>query len=222
MDKPLTKENIQNHFHYGWWKYAVMAICVLVGLNLFFTTTRYRAPRHLRVDWYISSSGANQEALLAYMEEARLLIMPDMEEVNCVVMMTNDGSDPYAGMQLSTFLMAGEGTIYLLNANDFKAYASQGVMLALDDYITAGDLNTGDLDLSGGIISRRESDDDPYVTALLGIPADEMFGLWDFNVDNRGMVFCVASMSGNNENAVKMLDYMVQTLTKPMPVPDGN
>jgi len=214
---PLTKDRVRHHFHYGWWKYVLVSVGILVGLNLFFTMTRYQAPKEARIDLYLCASGADQEALQAYLDKAHQEILPDMEEINCLVMMTNDGADPYAVMQLSTFIMAGEGTVYMLSAEDFRNYASQGGMVNLDPYIASGALDTGDIDLQKGTVTYREEEGGPSRTHVFGIPADGMFGLWDFNVDNRGMVFCVTVAGRNDDNAVKLLDYMIKTLTMPMP-----
>ena len=217
MKTPLTRERFRHHLHYGWWKYALMAICVLVAVNLLFTTTRYRAPDALRVDVFVCASGADQQALQDYLDTAHEILLPDMEEVNCVVMLTNDGSDPYSAMQLSTYLMAGEGDIYLLSESDFHGYAAQGAMLNLDPYLASGDLDTADVDLRKGTISYREEEDAPLLSHLFGIPTDDLFGFWNFNIDNRGMVLCVSVANGNDDNVVKLLSYMVHTLLMPMP-----
>lgn len=217
LKTPLTKERIKHHFTYGWWKYLIACGAVLFGVNLLFTMTAYRAPDELRVDVYVSASGANQEALQAYLDVAHAQALPDMEEVTAVTMMSNDGSDPYTTMQLSTYIMAGEGDIYLLSQNDFKAYAGQGGMVSLDDYIASGALHTEGVALEKGIVAYQAEENGPEEKHVYGIPAEEMFGFWDFSIDNRGMVLCVMAASGNEANSVKLLDYMINTLTKPMP-----
>ena len=217
LKTPLTKERLKYHFQYSLWKYVLAACLIIMGLNLVFTMTAYRAPDELKVDLYMSASGANQEALQAYLNEAHAAVLPDMEEVNVFVMMTNDGSDQYAVMQLSTYIMAGEGDIYLLSREDFLSYAAQGVMIDLAPYIESGALSTVGIDLKKGYAEVREDEDMPVELRLCGIPAEDMFGLWDYNVDNRGMVFGVMATGKNQENAIKLMDYMVKTWVKPMP-----
>ncbi len=222
LKTPLTTERIKYHFQYSWWKYAISIGLVLLGINLLFTMTAYRAPEELKVELYVSASGANQEALQTYLDQAHEAALPDMEEVTGITMMSNDGSDAYTAMQLSTYIMAGEGDIYMLSKSDFDSYASQGAMLDLEPFIESSALNVGELDLEKGYAKFYEEEDSPGVSHLYGIPADEMFGFWDFTIDNRGMVLGVMAAGKNDENSIRLLDYMIQTLVKPMPQAEEN
>lgn len=217
LKTPLTKEGIKTHFHYNAWKYFLLIVLVIVFVNIFFTTTRYRSPAELKVEVYVSSSGASQEAFQHYLDEAHEAILPEMEEVSCVMMASNDGSDPYTTMQLSTYIMVGEGDIYLLSKDDFKSYAQQGAFLNLDPYIDSGALVLNGLDISKGLATYSADEGLPSETHQYGIPADEMFGFWDFMVDNRDKVLCILQLNGNDDNSIKLLNHMCSTLTKPMP-----
>lgn len=217
LKTPLTKESIKHHFQYSAWKYLLAACLVFFGVNLLLTTTAYRSPPELKVDLYVCFSGADQEALQKYLDEAHEKALPDMEEVRMFTMMSNDGSDAYTVMQLSTYIMAGEGDIYLLSKADFDSYAAQGAMLELTPFIQNGQLNTGEIDLEKGRAKYYENENSPGEEGLYGIPADEMFGLWEYSVDNRGMVFGVMAAGKNHDNAIKLMDYMIGTLVTPMP-----
>ena len=217
LKTPLTTERLKHHFQYNAWKYLLAACLIFVGVNLLLTTTAYRSPPEMKVDLYVCFSGTNQEALQAYLDEAHEKALPDMEEVRAYAMMSNDGSDAYTVMQLSTYIMAGEGDIYLLSKADFDSYAAQGAMLELTPMIESGQLNTGGIDMAKGYAKYYEDENSLGVEGLYGIPADEMFGLWEYGVDNRGMVFGVMAAGKNHDNALKLMDYMISTLVIPMP-----
>ena len=54
MRLPITRERIRNHFHYAWWQYVLLVCLAVFGWNLLYTTTRYRSPESLKVEWYLS------------------------------------------------------------------------------------------------------------------------------------------------------------------------
>lgn len=218
LKTPLNKERIQYHWHYNKWKYGLVLVGVILVLNLMFSVTQYRPPEDKKVELFVSASGANQEALQAFLDTAHNEILPDMEAVSCITMMSNDGSDPYTAQQLSVYIMAGEGDIYMLSKQDFAAYAAQGAMLNLEPYIEEGLLNAAGVDLKKGMATYFENEDAAGETHVYGIPADELFGFWDFQIDNRDMVLAVMLAGQNDDNSVKLLEYMVTNLKMPMPV----
>jgi len=58
-DLKITKARIRNHFTYHWWQYAVLLAVAIFGWNLLYTTTRYRSPEHLKVEWYYQGATSN-------------------------------------------------------------------------------------------------------------------------------------------------------------------
>ena len=52
MRLPITRERIRTHFHYAWWQYVLLVCLAIFGWNLLYTTTRYRSPESLKVEWY--------------------------------------------------------------------------------------------------------------------------------------------------------------------------
>lgn len=210
---PLTARALKNHFTYGSWKYLLLVVAAVFGWNLIYTTTQYRPPDDKKIDFYVASNSADSEALNAWLEAARLSDFPDMELIEPYVIM--EGSEDYASqMQLSTYIMAGEGDVYLLEADRFKTYAAQGAMLPLDAYVADGTIDTQGLDLSAGYVTIEETGE----RVLAGIPADSLFGLINqFGVDCRGRVLSIMVRSGNESNAVKFVDYLLKHMQEPAP-----
>ena len=68
MKTPVTRERLQNHLTYSWWKYVLMMVLVIFFWSILFTTTRYRPPEEKKVIVGVYGAG-NQTALDAYMEE---------------------------------------------------------------------------------------------------------------------------------------------------------
>ena len=70
MRLPITRERIRTHFHYAWWQYVLLVCLAVFGWNLLYTTTRYRSPEALKVEWYCQGvvDAQSQEKLDALME----------------------------------------------------------------------------------------------------------------------------------------------------------
>ncbi len=210
---PLTPGRIKNHFAYGYWKYLILILAAVFGWNLIYTTTEYRPPEDKRIDFYVASNTADIDSVQAWLEQVRLEAFPDLELMQAYTVMTGS-DDYYAQMQLSTYIMAGEGDVYLLDKDRFESFATQGAMVPLEDYIAAGSLHTEGLDLSGGYVTVADTSE----RHLMGIPTDSLYGLINhFSIDCRGLVLCVMVRSGNEENAVKFVDYLLTNMQEPAP-----
>ena len=59
MRLPITRERIRTHFHYAWWQYVLLVCLAIFGWNLLYTTTRYRSPESLKVEWYCQGVGGS-------------------------------------------------------------------------------------------------------------------------------------------------------------------
>ncbi len=210
---PLDPKRIKNHFAYGYWKYLLLIVVAIFGWNLIYQTTEYRPPDEKRIDFYVASNTMDTDAMQAWLYEARVQAFSDMELMEAYTVMAGT-DDPYAQMQLSTFIMAGEGDVYLLDAERFKSYASQGAMAPLENYLADGSLNVEGLDVSKGYVTISDTGE----RHLLGIPTDNLYGLMNrFGIDCRGAVLCVMVRSGNEQNAVKFVDYLIQNMQEPAP-----
>lgn len=225
LNLPWSKDRLKSHFQYGSWKYLLLIVLSFFVWDLIYSATAYRPPQDKRIDLYIQSVTASQEDLQHYFEEIRADVVPDMELVSTAMLMGTTQSDIYAAQQLTTYLMAGEGDIYILTGPDFKQYASQGVFLRLDELIEQGKLdNAKDLQLNKGMVAIQEydSDTEEMVTVsanhLYGIPMESLFGfLTDLNIDNRDRFLAVTIFNQNDENVLKFLNELIGRTNKPLP-----
>ena len=60
---PITGRKIRNHFHYSFWKYLLLIVIAMFGWNLLYTTTRYRSPENLKVEFYAEGNIMASDAL---------------------------------------------------------------------------------------------------------------------------------------------------------------
>ncbi len=231
LKTPIKKKAVKNHFAYGWWKYALLIIVAVFGWDLIYTSTAYRPPEDKKVLFYVSASSGDSEKIDEYMAQVQQKDMEDMEEMSSVVLLGSGGeSDPYSTMQLSVYIMAGEGDLYLLPHDTFANYALQGAFLPLDDYILEDKLMLppGDMGNYRFVIEEMEEEIKDVNTTekeieegkepfLYGIPADELYGLLDFSIDPRNMVLCVLYNNQNNENTVKFLNHVLKDQKKEAP-----
>ena len=201
---PITKNRIRNHFHYFWWQYVVLVVAGVFGWNLLFTMTHYRSPEHLKVEWYYQGAStldtvAKGEALL---NELWPQLFPEMEEVTFNLVGTDE---MYGDMQLMVWMAAGQGDLYMLQKNSFKTYANETTLLDLQPYVDDGTLNVEGIDLRGGIATDQETG----YKGLFGIPADALTKMLDYDMQPEGTLICLPLTSGNIENALILLQYML-------------
>lgn len=201
---PITKERIRNHFHYFWWQYLVLVIAGIFGWNLLYTTTHYRSPEHLKVELYYQGPSTNDTAAKgsALLEEIWPELFPDMEEVDFNIVGTDE---MYGDMQLMVWMAAGQGDVYLLTKPSFSTYANGSTLLDLQPYVDDGTLNVEGIDLRSGIATDPETG----MKGLFGIPADALEGLWEYDMEPTGKFICLPLASGNIENALILLDYLL-------------
>lgn len=208
---PITKSGLKTHFTYHFWKYLLAIIFSVFGWNLLYSVTAYRSPENKRIDLYIQSLSTTEERVGIFLKPIWEETVPEMETVDAVLL-SNSADDYYTSMQLTTYIMAQEGDIYLLTANDFKTYASQGAFIDLKPYIDSGMLNVDGIDLSAGYIALENRDGIASAErTLCGIPAASLFGLMNqVNIDNRNLIMAVTVYSGNEENVVRFMNGLIE------------
>jgi len=201
---PITKDRIRNHLHYHWWQYAILLIAGTFGWNLIFTMTHYRPPEHLKVEWYYQGPSSNDTVGKgnALLEELWPELFPEMEEVNFNLVGTDE---MYGDMQLMVWMAAGQGDVYILQKDSFRTYGNESSMLNLQPYVDDGTLNVEGIDLSAGIAKDSETG----TVGLWGIPCDALQGMWDYDMKPEGSFICLPLGSGNIDNALILLDYML-------------
>ncbi len=208
----ITKERIRNHFTYGWWKYALMAVVVVVGWNLIYTATAYRAPKDRRLDVYFVTHSVAAETT-DWVSAQILSLFPEVEDSNCVSIVYTDDDNYYGSIQLTTYIGAGEGDIYLMTRERFDAFKAEGAFLALDEAVASGALNLRAIDTAKGMATITDTGE----RVLAGIPADELFGFMGHGVDNRDLVICVMGYTQNEEYAVRFVNWLVETMQAEKP-----
>ncbi len=202
LKMPITKNKIRNHFHYSFWKYLVLIAIALFGWNLIYTSTRYQSPENLKVEFYAEAGAIGGKDLQALADQIHTEIMPEMEEVTASTI-TYDQT--YGDMQLTVWVSAGQGDVYLLSGTRFKSLASNEALMDLQPYIDNGTLNVDGLDLSKGYYT----DTDTGKKTLVGIPADHLPGLADYGLITNDGVLCVLVNNGNDAYSMKFLNYLL-------------
>lgn len=208
----ITRERIQNHFAYAWWKYVVLVVAAVAGWNMIYTFSAYQAPPDKRLGVYFVTYPVASETL-EWMEQEILQTFPALEDVNCVSVVYTEDDNYYGSIQLSTYIGAGEGDIYILTRERFSAYASGGAFVALDEAVESGALHADDMDVSAGYAR----DEDSGERMLYGIPADSLYGLMEYGVDNRGLMICVMAYSKNEQAAIACVNWLIETMRAPKP-----
>ena len=110
MKTPLNAESLRQHFTYSWWKYLLVLVAGIFAVNLLMTVTAPRIPEDKRVDFYVYGL-SDADSLNAYMEKIRSGEMADMESMSSNTFFQDNN---YGPMQLTTYIAAAEGDLYLL------------------------------------------------------------------------------------------------------------
>ncbi len=201
---PITKERLRDHFRYNFWKYLLLAALAVFGWNLLFTVTRYRVPEERKLDFYVDGISVSQEADAAmegFMRGVHQEATPEMEEVS-YVLLAQDG--PYGDMQLSVWVAAGQGDLFLLQKQRFAHLAAGGALVDLGPFVESGALPVAGMNLAAGK-ARNEADGQ---LAQYGIPADSLQGLGACGALVKGGVLCVRT-GVNEDAALRAMAYLL-------------
>ena len=214
LKTPVNQETLRHHITYGSWKYIIMAVLVIMGWSLIYTTTAYRSPQDKRIDVYIQSNIGAQQTIDAFLEPIWKETVPEMETVSSVILTTVD--DYTTSMQLMAYMAAGEADIYFLNEQYFKSYAGQGGFLPLEELVADGALNVGDVDLTKGYVAFVEDYDDnglPTKTSqhLYGIPLESFYGFMNgMQIDNRDLYAVITVNNQNDANVIPFFNALLE------------
>ena len=206
----ITRKKIRTHITYNFWKYILVIAAAIFGWDLLYSMTAYKSPEDKRIDLYIQSPLVTEQRAEAFFQPIWEERVPDMEVVDAI-MLTSSTQDYYGSMQLTVYIMAQEGDIYMLSSSDFKSFASQGVFLDLQPAIDAGKLHVGDMDLSAGYVALIDDNGLPTgERQLFGIPAASLGGLAEgLGLDTRDLVISVTAFNGNEDNVIAFLDGLI-------------
>lgn len=206
----ITRKKIRTHITYNFWKYILVIAAAILGWDLLYSMTAYKSPEDKRIDLYIQSPLVTEQRAEAFFQPIWEERVPDMEVVDAI-MLTSSTQDYYGSMQLTVYIMAQEGDIYMLSSSDFKSFASQGVFLDLQPAIDAGKLHAWDMDLSAGYVALIDDNGLPTgERQLFGIPAASLGGLAEgLGLDTRDLVISVTAFNGNEDNVIAFLDGLI-------------
>ena len=204
MKTPLNRQRLQQHLTYSWWKYAILIIIGALGVNLIYTVTTYRSPADKIIDMYIYGF-ADEKAMQSYMDQVHEQQLAEMEEMR-ILLLTTDAT--YGSMQVSTYIAAGEGDIYILPRDEFISLASSGAWVPLEEDEELMKIMTdAEVNLQSGW--RREADSG--VSHLYGIPLSKLPGLSDKVAVENGYV-SVLLANGNDDNVLKFLRILCKDM----------
>lgn len=202
----ITRRWLKNHFTYSWWKYLLLIVLGVMGVNLIFTTTEYRPPEEKKIELYVCNGYADTAGMQQTLWPLLLQCAPDQEELT-VLNIDMVSGDIYASMQFSTYAAARQGDILLLPAGEMQRLTAEGANYAFADltpYLESGVLDTADIDLSAGVMADENGEEGIYA-----IPADTLYGLLEWGNDPAQSMLGVTAYSGNEENAVKFLNLLI-------------
>lgn len=210
IQMPITKRKVRHHFQYSLWMYLLLIALALFGWNLIYTTTRYQPPEDMRVEFYVQAGSTSEETLQALADRIHEQIMPEMELVTAQPVTISN--DYYGDMQITVWITAAQGDIYMLSQEYFDRFAPAGAFMDLRPYVDAGTLDTSGLDVSAGMASLTDPEPGQEGKHLYGIPADQLTGFTGYMVDPSDMVLCILYRNGNDEYSVKFLNYLLTNL----------
>ncbi len=213
ISMPITKKRIENHFHYAWWIYALLIAVAIFGWNLTYTVTRYQAPPEKKVEWYFGGYQLdNGDAAMALMERAHQEVLPDMEEVSYQYLVMDDA---YGAMQLSTWSFSCDGVLFSLLQVLYANLVGGCALLNLQPYVDSGELNLDGIDLTGCYVTEPETGEQ----WLCAVPMNALPGLSQYNLAGEDCYLCVLINGGNDDNTIKLLNWLVENNREAAPAP---
>lgn len=217
-EERITLDRIKNHWQYSWWKYALLAIVTVLGVDLLFSVTKYQVPEEKRVQLFLCNGYADATALEEELWPALHEAFPEQEELTAANIDIKNG-DYYAQMQFSTYVAAQEGDVCLLPASEFRTLSSDGANLAfleLTPYIESGVIDAEGIDLTMGTVKGENG-----APGVYGIPADALLGLRAYGCDPAGGLLTVMVYGGNDEVSATLLGQIVSRFRTDGDVPAG-
>ena len=214
MKTPVTSAGLKQHFTYHWWKYLLIVVLGIGLIDMLYSVTAYHPPREKTLAFFVYGL-MDEEGLSGYMDQLHETEFSEMEEFRAQLILTDD---TYGSMQLTAFLAAGEGDIYLLPREQFLTYASSGSLIPLEnDPELLALFDSAGVSLQTGW--RRETETGE--THLYGIPQDKLPGLGRYAWAEDGYL-CMIITGGNQENAAKLLRILCRDMINPPPAEEQN
>lgn len=207
MKTPITKAKLQNHLTYSSWKYILLVVAAIFGWNIIYSVTAYRPPEEKKIIMGVYSYG-NETNINAYMEQVRLDLMPDMEEMVTNYIMPDT---TYGDMVLATRIAARDCDIYVLPRAQFQSYAAQGAYIPLEEALPdlIADLEAAGISLSRGYRANEETGEKHQYA----IPCADLPGMLPMlQCDTSDMYIGVFFDTGNDENVLKFFEQFIRDM----------
>lgn len=210
MKTPVTKEKLQNHLSYSWWKYALLALVAIFGWNLVYSMTAYRAPEEKKIILGVYSYGSEAN-INAYMAQVRQELLPEMEEMETMYIMPDQA---YGDMILTTRFAARDCDIYVLPRAQFQGYAAQGAFMPLEEVLP--DL-IADLEATGVSLSRgNRTREDTGERHQYAVPCADLPGIQQMlQCDTSDMYVSICFSTGNDDNVIAFFDQFIRDMLLP-------
>ena len=200
MKTPINSRTLRTHITYSWWKYALIIVLGGFLVNMYCTMTAYHPPAEKKIEIYVYGYG-DQAALDAYMENVRETRMPEMEEMHGLFLATDD---TYGAMQLTTYIAAAEGDLYILPRDSFVSMASTSAWMPLEkDEELMSLFNQAGISLQSGWSRESGSGE----THLYGIPVSALPGLSEYLHVDSGFLSVLVT-NGNDDNVIQFLHIL--------------
>ncbi len=210
MKTPLTKERLQSHFQYDWWKYLLSVLLCFLGWNLLFAVTAPQVPEEKKLDLMAYAVG-DQEAAGAWLEELREARYPDQELFSASFIIPDE---QYGQMVLSTRIFAGEGDLYILPRANFQTLASEGLFVPLEEVEGLTDAFAArGISIDRGWRRLEETGE----RHLYGLPVSALSPLRDWFVSPDDLYLSVRVSNGNDANALALLRDLTEGMLPPIP-----
>ena len=210
-------KTLKNHFTYSWWKYLIVLIVGVFGVDLLYTVTEPKVPDSLKIEMIVCGASLDQD-FGEYMERVRVEQMPDMLKTELSVIPDDDTAIQYLTVRIGT----QGGDVYLLPKDEFDTIALNGALLPLED-----DKGLMDVLQVLNVESGRKVDPDSRDSRhLYGIPLKNQYGqsqfpgLEQYFYVNDGYL-CLLRYGKNVENARIFLRILCQELSSVPPVSSG-
>ena len=198
---------LKNHLTYNWWKYLIVLIVGVFGVDLLYTVTEPRVPDSEKIEMIVCGASLDHD-FGEYMEQVRVSQMPDMLKTELSVIPDDDTAIQYLTVRIGT----QGGDLYLLPKKLFRSIMSNGALLPLEDDAELMDI-LKDLNLETGWGAEQDSRD----MHLYGIPLNSPLGRSQFSglepyfYLNDGYL-CLLRYGKNVDNARKFLRILCREL----------
>lgn len=128
MKSILNRDTLKNHFTYNWWKYLLVLVLGILGVDLLYTVTEPRIPDDKKIEVIVCGASLEQD-FNAWMERVRENQMSDMQKMELTVIPDDDTAIQYLTVRMAT----QGGDLYILPRSMFENMMTNGALLPLED-----------------------------------------------------------------------------------------